>query len=361
MNEIKNKINEIVNNLKEKISFKKSNLDSDDDTALEEEINETQTDKEDEKVAEDTVGEEWSSTTEDKDSGKKNKLIIQIILGGLVLYLVYDEFFSPSEVEPSPEITSEKSSTDQSTEPKKMVNSVTPVIPKPSPTPPQNLVKPPAATATQQPVQKNLNAPPSSLEKTKNVSLPSSTSPENSSASEKSTEISASSSEKLEISSGVSPPPEKLGTAPKKLLGGPPPLKAEEADPGASGEALAQIPVQGTTTQVPVDSKKEAASSSSTQPLPKIRQKLEYTAPPDYTQAGRGLVYNCKGQHWACVDKSSYFQCRKNYFWARQESKPPECAIKNVYANDTDCHIIHEHYLNNQQSTDFCKVLESTL
>ena len=343
MNEIINKINEVISNLKEKIPFKKPGTDSDDDTVLEEGANETPTEDEDEKnfdeMAEEQVEEEQASTNEKNDSNKRNKLIIQIVLGGLVLYLVYDEFFSPPEVEPSLEVSSKKSPVAQTPEPQKPDRPVKPPAPVPVPPPPVPVPPPPAVV--KQPV------PPSPVKKTSKIPSP-----------------------------GVQPgsPPASLGKIvnvsdklaegekPEKLLGGPPPLKAEETEPGDSGEVLAQVPFQeGKTEKILVDSEKKTALAPSIEPPPKIRKKLEYTSPPDYTQSGRGLVYNCKGQHWACVDKSSYFQCRKNYFWARQENKPPECAIKNVYANDTDCHIVHEHYLNNQQSTDFCEVLEPTL
>ena len=83
-------------------------------------------------------------------------------------------------------------------------------------------------------------------------------------------------------------------------------------------------------------------------------KKLGYTAPPSYTRAGRGLVYNCKGLHWACVDKLSYLQCHENFKWAKRNKKPPECATKNVYASPADCEIVQSHFVSTSEPTPFC-------
>ena len=42
----------------------------------------------------------------------------------------------------------------------------------------------------------------------------------------------------------------------------------------------------------------------------KITEQKEYIKPPSYERVGRGLVYNCAGKHWACVNKRSYFSCK---------------------------------------------------
>ena len=138
-------------------------------------------------------------------------------------------------------------------------------------------------------------------------------------------------------------------------IGGPP-STSDTSDPNSADEQAAIGGPPSIDNEEPNPTSREI-SSQEDKPVPpnKIRQKFQYSPSPDYSRSGRGLVYNCKGQHWACVDKVSYFQCRKNYFWSMQEKKSPDCAIKNVYANDNDCHIVHTHYLNNQQPTDFCK------
>tara|TARA_R110002072_G_scaffold534_3_gene3670 strand:+ start:40318 stop:41562 length:1245 start_codon:yes stop_codon:yes gene_type:complete len=82
---------------------------------------------------------------------------------------------------------------------------------------------------------------------------------------------------------------------------------------------------------------------------------LKYVEPPNYTRYGRGLVYNCIEKHWACVDKFAYLQCRENLRWSKQNSKDPECVIKNVYMSDDDCSKVQAYYINTNEATDFCE------
>lgn len=86
-----------------------------------------------------------------------------------------------------------------------------------------------------------------------------------------------------------------------------------------------------------------------------LKGPAEYVAPPDYSEVGRGLVYNCKGKHWACVDKNSFFACRDNLKWAKENGKGFECFTKDVYRNERDCRIIQTHFINTNLKTDFCK------
>lgn len=81
----------------------------------------------------------------------------------------------------------------------------------------------------------------------------------------------------------------------------------------------------------------------------------DYISPPRYNRFGRGLVYNCKGKHWACVDQYSYLTCRENEKWNKQKNKKIECKTKNVYATSSDCIKVQTYYTNNSENTDFCK------
>ncbi|RLA64003.1 MAG: hypothetical protein DRQ88_01125 [Epsilonproteobacteria bacterium] len=86
-----------------------------------------------------------------------------------------------------------------------------------------------------------------------------------------------------------------------------------------------------------------------------LKGPAEYVSPPDYTEVGRGLVYNCRGKHWACVDKNSYFACRDNLKWSKENTKAPECFTKDVYRNEKDCRVIQTHFVNTNEQIDFCK------
>lgn len=80
----------------------------------------------------------------------------------------------------------------------------------------------------------------------------------------------------------------------------------------------------------------------------------EFPMPPDYDNPGRGLVYNCKGGHWACVDKSSYFQCLKNKRWSKDEEKTPSCVEFNVYASSRDCELAQVYNVNTVKQVYSC-------
>jgi hypothetical protein len=87
-------------------------------------------------------------------------------------------------------------------------------------------------------------------------------------------------------------------------------------------------------------------------------KKLTYTEfqpPPDYEVFGRGLVYNCKGGHWACIDKSSYFKCIRNYIWSVESDKLPSCVKKGVYANLKDCQTAQKFHVNKLTEVRECK------
>ncbi len=114
------------------------------------------------------------------------------------------------------------------------------------------------------------------------------------------------------------------------------PLLVKEA---SSDQAMAREPAQA--DEAPMESEKE----------------IEYIAPPNYERRGRGLVYNCAGKHWACVDKFSYFQCRENQVWNERNQKPHECMTKNVYASSKDCVTVQTHSINTAADTSFCELV----
>ncbi len=87
----------------------------------------------------------------------------------------------------------------------------------------------------------------------------------------------------------------------------------------------------------------------------KIVETLVETPPPAYDQLGRGLVYNCKDKYWACVDRSAYLTCNKNFKYNESVGKSKECVVQAIYATDEDCAKIQKYNVSVSQSTDFCK------
>ncbi|MDO9341132.1 MAG: hypothetical protein Q7T72_11495 [Bacteroidales bacterium] len=97
-----------------------------------------------------------------------------------------------------------------------------------------------------------------------------------------------------------------------------------------------------------VDGKKETNIAD------KIVADDVYTEPPLYEPIGRGLVYNCKEKHWACIDKSSYINCNKNMKWNKAHAKPAECVVSNVYNSEEDCSTMQKYNISTSSSTNFC-------
>ena len=83
--------------------------------------------------------------------------------------------------------------------------------------------------------------------------------------------------------------------------------------------------------------------------------KKEYVTPPDYEYKGRGLVYNCAGKHWACVDGPSYKTCENNFSSTTYQKKNIECYPFNVYDTTKSCQMMQNRVVSSNAKTDFCK------
>jgi hypothetical protein len=84
-------------------------------------------------------------------------------------------------------------------------------------------------------------------------------------------------------------------------------------------------------------------------------KELKQSGPPEYTRMGRGLVYNCKDGHWACLSKDEYATCKANRQWNEKNSKKLECFEVSVYATDKDCTTAQRIKVDSVAQTDFCK------
>lgn len=86
-----------------------------------------------------------------------------------------------------------------------------------------------------------------------------------------------------------------------------------------------------------------------------VKKSVDYTAPPDYTKFGRGLVYNCRGKHWACVDRKRWFECKGNVKYTEFYGKEKECHPVNVYSSMKDCRTMQLYNVNTNVETGFCQ------
>lgn len=80
----------------------------------------------------------------------------------------------------------------------------------------------------------------------------------------------------------------------------------------------------------------------------------EYVAPPNYENVGRGLVYNCAGKHWACVDGPSYKTCEQNSSSTKYLKRGLECYPFNVYQTQSGCEKMQNRMVSSSAKTGFC-------
>ena len=118
-----------------------------------------------------------------------------------------------------------------------------------------------------------------------------------------------------------------------------------------------QIGVPGDTTvsggdltdKILQDLEKQAVDKEKSTP-----KKRDYVSPPDYEYTGRGLVYNCVGKHWACVDAPSYKTCEQNYDANKVLNKKSECYPFNVYEKTKNCQTSQLLMTSSNAKTAFC-------
>ena len=82
--------------------------------------------------------------------------------------------------------------------------------------------------------------------------------------------------------------------------------------------------------------------------------RTDYVTPPNYENVGRGLVYNCSGQHWACVDAPSYKVCEDNSSSTKFLKKKAECYPFNVYETQSGCEKMQNRMVSSSAKTEFC-------
>lgn len=139
-----------------------------------------------------------------------------------------------------------------------------------------------------------------------------------------------------------------------------PPVKMEStatkkvpAVPVADSKIVLDEVLEGLDEQQPdsIQSPKQVKPSKVVQ----RKKVIPYVEQPDYERLGRGLVYNCVKGYWACVDKTSYFQCNSNHKWAVGSSKDLECVPREVYGTIRDCRTVQIYNINTAVKTDFCR------
>jgi len=115
-----------------------------------------------------------------------------------------------------------------------------------------------------------------------------------------------------------------------------------------TGEDMGAGADENLTDQILQDLEKQAKDKPTAEP------QKEYVAPPDYEYRGRGLVYNCVGKHWACIDGPSYKTCEDNASSVQYLKKKVECHPFNVYETTRGCESMQNRMVSSSAKTSFC-------
>ena len=275
--------------------------------------------------------------TDDEAKKKKKSLIIKIVAGIAVLYVAADEFLLKKEPAPEPEKTVVSQRTKRERKPKKELKDIqkpakeeavsrdVSSVPAVTPKQPEPQVQPKVEeTAAPSAIEPAIPQPETGEKPQDQPSAEATTAPPQ---------------ESVAVEEPIAPPQEEAPTA---VIEGP--------------ISIPQEPVANTeqpTEEIAKDMEKVAEQVGPTSGEEvKPAEKVDL---PDYAVKGRGLVYNCTGKHWACIDRAGFLACREHMKWSEENKKSPECVVKNVYTSEDDCGVVQLHYVNTNEPTDFCK------
>lgn len=87
----------------------------------------------------------------------------------------------------------------------------------------------------------------------------------------------------------------------------------------------------------------------------KLVEQIRPVGAPSYDSPGSGLVYNCRGGHWACIDADEYRKCRQNFSWNKSETIPIECYPMAFLETDFDCGTVQQEKVNSVPDLSFCE------
>jgi len=87
----------------------------------------------------------------------------------------------------------------------------------------------------------------------------------------------------------------------------------------------------------------------------KTMSVVKPTTAPSYEIAGRGLSYNCRDKHWACIEQEEYNKCRQNFSWNKNEGIPLECYPVAFLKTEYDCAMVQQEKIDSVSETDFCE------
>jgi len=306
---------------------------------------------------EEEEGEETEEGEEDDAAAQKKKKIRLFVLAGIivaVLFLIPDEqedvpapeFPAPKERPYKKDIKAEapaETPTEATTEAPADLPSETPAVEASPETPVETETPVVTETPSEEPVETNPEEPIEARPDIVTESPGESDSPD--SAGEGSIPTSPMETSGTDLESTIEPTEptesEPVEASPSETIGGEEPTVDESASIGETAPDLTEQILQDLEDQEKIRKEKKAPVTT-------------YVAPPPYEFSGRGLVYNCKGKHWACVDGGSYRICEDNFSGNQYLRKNTECYPFNVYQSEGGCEIVQKRMVTSSAKTNFC-------
>lgn len=333
-------LDKLINDLKSKFNAKKKGNETEDsEDESEESHDELHADHE-----EDQDSESDSLEAKPKTEKKKNSMVIKVVIVLAIGYLAYD-YLMPKEDEVSIDQMVQNAAKPKRKKPKReeaatvanTENTATESVPNETANPnanPEEATQ--SAPSENPPVEQDLSSAP-----IENINVSSAVNSDSSSA--------PPATDPMESNVPTSPPEQTSPSAPSVGEAIIEDVKVSELPMSGMGEGTSAANSNRDNVD-PIESAPKETSLSS-----KIETVSEYVPPPKYEILGRGLIYNCKGKHWACVDKENYQVCFKNMKWNTDNGKASECVTQNVYANEDDCGKVQRYNVSTNVETSFCK------
>lgn len=283
--------------------------------------------------------EDLEAADDDVEAAKKKKSkTIQIAIGAALVLFLLSDYIIPPEEPTVPEGTEEIGEAPQGEKPRPVETPVaeTPVAETPAAETPTDV----ATTTPETPVE---TAPDETVPDVTTETTP-----------ESPVEVTSTETPATETTEPTETP--AVTDFPADVVTGPSddasdiPIEAISGDSGEDivGEDMGQAPDENLTDQILQDLEKQTKATATAEP------KKEYVAPPDYEYRGRGLVYNCTGKHWACVDGPSYKTCEDNASSVQYLKKKVECHPFNVYETTRGCESMQNRMVSSSAKTNFC-------
>jgi hypothetical protein len=108
----------------------------------------------------------------------------------------------------------------------------------------------------------------------------------------------------------------------------------------------------------PKENSKQIATPVPAQPVEKaVRTVPERKKEPvrqvdpsriNFAAVGSGLVYNCQGKHWSCIDKVNYDKCEE------AGKKNGSCHLLRYFSSNRECSTAQQDKVNSGFLVDFC-------